>query len=209
MISCVAQLEPRNLFSELEQSNPDLYLENRELQEFSGDVPIHSSASNRIDLSNGKKILVDISPNSCHLESINPIHLGAIKAKIDQFLKSTKKVLPVIVHGDSSITGQGVVFEAQILEQLKNYSIGGTVHIILNNYLGNENSQTELRTSYHASNISRINENFVIFVSNENPEKVDFAIRTAIEYRQKFQRDVFIEIYGYKRPLPEERESYD
>ena len=91
--------------------------------------------------------------------------------------------MPILIHGDASITGQGVVFETQILEQLLNYSVGGAVHIVLNNYIGNENQENEGRSSFHASNIARINENFVIFVSNENPEKVDFAIRTAIEYR--------------------------
>lgn len=74
----------------------------------------------------------------------------------------------------------------------------------MNNSIGNDNTQNELRSSYHASNIAWINENFVIFVSNENPEKVDFAIRTAIEYRQKFGKDVFVEIYGYKKPFLDE-----
>ena len=127
--------------------------------------------------------MIDIAPNSCHLESINPILLGSVRAKLDQSNKPTSEILPILIHGDASITGQGVVFETQILEQLKNYSVGGAVHILLNNYIGNENQENENRTSHHASNIARINENFVIFVSNENPEKVDFAIRTAIEYR--------------------------
>ena len=183
MITCVARQEARHIFSELEQTNPDLYMRNPSVHDYSGDVPIHSSASNLIYLENGKKLLIDISPNSCHLESINPILLGSIRAKLDQTNKKTTEIMPILIHGDASITGQGVVFETQILEQLLNYSVGGAVHIVLNNYIGNENQENEGRSSFHASNIARINENFVIFVSNENPEKVDFAIRTAIEYR--------------------------
>jgi 2-oxoglutarate dehydrogenase complex dehydrogenase (E1) component-like enzyme len=112
---------------------------NQNVHDYSGDVPIHSSASNRIAYKNGKQLMIDIAPNSCHLESINPILLGSVRAKLDQSSKPTSEILPILIHGDASVTGQGVVFETQILEQLKNYSVGGAVHILLNNYIGNEN----------------------------------------------------------------------
>lgn len=80
--TCVVQDQPRNIFSELEQTNPDLYTR-KNIHDFSGDVPIHSSASNLIKFKNGKKLRINIAPNSCHLESINPVLMGAVKAKLD------------------------------------------------------------------------------------------------------------------------------
>lgn len=94
----------------MEQNNPELYTNNK-VYDFSGDVPIHSSASNFVEFENGKKLMIDIAPNSCHLESIDPVLLGSVKAKLDQNMKKSSEILPIIIHGDASITGQGVVFE--------------------------------------------------------------------------------------------------
>ncbi len=105
VITCAAQSEPRNIFSELEQTNPDLYTNNKNVYDYSGDVPIHQSASNLVEFKNGKKLLVDIAPNSCHLESIDPVLLGSVRAKLDQGNKPTEEILPIIIHGDASITG--------------------------------------------------------------------------------------------------------
>lgn len=92
-----------------------------------------------------------------------------------------------------------MVFETQILEKLKNYSVKGTVHIILNNQVGVISSQKYSRSTFHPSNISNINQNFQIFVNAQNPDAVDSAIKLAIEYRQTFGRDVFVELIGFRR----------
>ncbi len=93
------------IFSELEQNNPDLYSKTNKVFDFSGDVPIHSSASSLVKFENGKQLMIDIAPNSCHLESIDPVLLGSVRAKLDQGNKSAKEILPILIHGDASITG--------------------------------------------------------------------------------------------------------
>lgn len=165
-----------------------------------GDVKYHMGDSENITTDKGHSLHLSLLPNPSHLEAVNPVLMGVARAK--QRIKkdnSGKKTLAVMIHGDASFAGQGVVYELLNLSQLKGYSVGGAVHIILNNQIGYTTNPTEARSSPHATDIAKMLEIPAIRVNADEPEAVISATMLALEYRYLFKRDVVIDVVGYRR----------
>lgn len=166
---------------------------------FSNDVKYHIGASNRLEFPNGKSIILNLLPNPSHLEAVNPLVLGHTRAIQDRHADETREIsVPVVIHGDAALAGQGIIYELQQMELLDAYKVGGTVHVVFNNQIGFTTNPNDGRTAYYCSNIAKMNNNFVIHVNAHEPELVDFAFKLALEYRMKFKRDVFLDIVGYR-----------
>lgn len=166
----------------------------------SGDVKYHLGFANQIQTQKGKTIIVELAPNPSHLESINPVVQGYVRAKATMLYdKDYTKVIPILIHGDAAIAGQGITYEIAQMSQLVPYKIGGTIHIIVNNQLGFTTDYYDARSSTYCSDIAKIIDAPVFRVNGDDPEAVIFAVDTAVEYRQTFQKDIFIDILCYRR----------
>ena len=167
---------------------------------FDGDVKYHLGwTSERISTS-GKKINMNLAPNPSHLESVDPIVQGIARAKLENdFDNNTNKVLPIIVHGDAAIAGQGVVYEVIQMSRLKGYSTGGTIHLIVNNQVGFTTNYLDARSSTYCSDVGKVTLSPVLHVNSDDVEAVIHTVTFALEYRNKFNRDVFIDLLGYRK----------
>ena len=167
---------------------------------FDGDVKYHLGwTSERISTS-GKKINMNLAPNPSHLESVDPIVQGIARAKLENdFDNNTNKVLPIIVHGDAAIAGQGIVYEVIQMSRLKGYSTGGTIHLIVNNQVGFTTNYLDARSSTYCSDVGKVTLSPVLHVNSDDVEAVIHAVTFALEYRNKFNRDVFIDLLGYRK----------
>ncbi|WP_185865258.1 2-oxoglutarate dehydrogenase E1 component [Blattabacterium cuenoti] len=171
---------------------------------FSGDVKYHlgySSEKNIYD-TNGNRgnIKIYLLPNPSHLESVNPIVIGMTRAKIDYlYKKNLDKIIPVIIHGDASISGQGIVYEALQLSKLKGYQTGGAIHIIINNQIGFTTNEFESRSTWYCTDIAKTFSIPILHVNAESIESVIRSIRFAIDFRMYYKEDVFIDLIGYRK----------
>lgn len=167
----------------------------------SGDVKYHKGFSSDITTPEGRQVHVSLTANPSHLESVNPVVEGQARAK--QVLKGDEKershVVPVLIHGDAAISGQGVVYETMQLCRLKGYSTGGTLHIVINNQIGFTTLPQDSRSTANCTDIAHTFSAPVFHVNAEDPESCIFATHLAIELRQKFHCDVFIELNCYRK----------
>ena len=167
---------------------------------FDGDVKYHLGWTSERTSTSGKKINMNLAPNPSHLESVDPIVQGITRAKLENdFDNNTNKVLPIIVHGDAAIAGQGVVYEVIQMSRLKGYSTGGTVHLIINNQVGFTTNYLDARSSTYCSDVGKVTLSPVLHVNSDDVEAVIHAVTFALEYRNKFNRDVFIDLLGYRK----------
>ena len=167
---------------------------------FDGDVKYHLGWTSERTSASGKKINMNLAPNPSHLESVDPIVQGIARAKLENdFDNNTNKVLPIIVHGDAAIAGQGVVYEVIQMSRLKGYSTGGTIHLIVNNQVGFTTNYLDARSSTYCSDVGKVTLSPVLHVNSDDVEAVIHAITFALEYRNKFNRDVFIDLLGYRK----------
>ncbi len=160
----------------------------------SGDVKYHLGYSSDRILANGKKIHLSLCPNPSHLEAVNPVLVGRVRAK-----QKTKSVLGVSIHGDAAFAGQGVVVETLALSNIKGYKVDGIVHIVINNQVGFTANPSCARSSFYCTDMAKSIEVPVFHVSGDNPEAVSFVTNLAMEYRQKFKKDVVIDIICYRK----------
>ncbi|WP_025264158.1 2-oxoglutarate dehydrogenase E1 component [Wolbachia endosymbiont of Onchocerca volvulus] len=160
----------------------------------SGDVKYHLGYSSDRILANGKKIHLSLCPNPSHLEAVNPVLVGRVRAK-----QKTKSVLGVSIHGDAAFAGQGVVVETLALSNIKGYKVDGIVHIVINNQVGFTANPCCARSSFYCTDMAKLIEVPVFHVSGDNPEAVSFVTNLAMEYRQKFKKDVVIDIICYRK----------
>ena len=168
--------------------------------DFYGDVKYHNGYVTRDTDQLGNEMTIQMLPNPSHLEAVNPLVIGYARGKQDEMRDSKgSKVLPVLVHGDAAITGQGIIYETLQMEKLRGYSVGGTIHLIFNNQVGFTTEPLDGRSSRYSSNIGRSNENFLIMVNSEDPVEVKKAMKLALDYRNKFQKDVFVDLIGYRK----------
>lgn len=167
--------------------------------EGSGDVKYHKGFCSFIKTLKGSKLRVCLVDNPSHLEAVNPVVQGLVKAK--QKLKKNNKaaVVPLLIHGDASVAGQGVVYETLQMAKLDGYAVGGTVHIIVNNQIGFTASSQESRSTRTCVSIAKAFEAPVFYVSAEDPEACYRAVKWALEIRQKFLCDVFICLNSYRK----------
>ncbi len=164
-----------------------------------GDVKYHLGASSDREF-DGNSVHVSLTDNPSHLEAVNPIVLGQTRAK--QFFhkdKERKKVIPVLIHGDAAFAGQGVVAECFAMSGLKGHNIGGTIHIIVNNQIGFTTSPRFARSSPYPSDLGKVVESPILHCNGDDPESVVHCAKIAIEFRQKFNKDVVIDMICYRR----------
>ena len=166
----------------------------------SGDVKYHLGFSSEVDTANGKKIHLKLTPNPSHLEAVNPVVLGYCRAKADLLYKSEfDAVLPVLIHGDASVAGQGIVYEILQMSKLKGYYTGGTMHFVINNQIGFTTDFDDARSSDYSTSIAATIQAPVFHVNGDDPEAVVKCMEIATRYRQEFNSDIFIDMVCYRR----------
>ncbi|OUV59923.1 MAG: 2-oxoglutarate dehydrogenase E1 component [Candidatus Pelagibacter sp. TMED128] len=168
-------------------------------QEIGGDVKYHLGASSNREF-DGNSVHISLTDNPSHLEAVNPVVLGQVRAK--QFFHKDakrKKVIPVLIHGDAAFAGQGIVAECFAMSGLPGHNIGGTIHIIVNNQIGFTTAPRFARSSPYPSDVAKIAQAPIFHVNGDDPEAVVHCAKIATEYRQKFNRDVVIDMVCYRR----------
>ncbi|MFC7387525.1 multifunctional oxoglutarate decarboxylase/oxoglutarate dehydrogenase thiamine pyrophosphate-binding subunit/dihydrolipoyllysine-residue succinyltransferase subunit [Sphaerisporangium rhizosphaerae] len=167
----------------------------------SGDVKYHLGASGDFTTPSGKKIAASVVANPSHLEAVDPVLEGVVRAKQDLLERGEEgfTVLPVLVHGDAAFAGQGVVAETLHLSQLRGYRTGGTVHVVVNNQVGFTTSPASSRSSVYATDVARMIQAPIFHVNGDDPEAVVRVGHLAYEYRKKFRKDVVIDLVCYRR----------
>jgi 2-oxoglutarate dehydrogenase E1 component len=165
-----------------------------------GDVKYHLGFSSQIETPNGKKVHMKLVPNPSHLEAVNPVLEGFTRAKADVMYGSDyDRILPILIHGDSAAAGQGVVYETTQMSQLDGYYTGGSIHFVINNQIGFTTTYDDARSSTYCTAAASLVQAPVFHVNGDDPEAVVFAAELAVEYRQKFNNDVFIDMVCYRR----------
>ncbi|HAX48937.1 MAG TPA: multifunctional oxoglutarate decarboxylase/oxoglutarate dehydrogenase thiamine pyrophosphate-binding subunit/dihydrolipoyllysine-residue succinyltransferase subunit, partial [Bacteroidetes bacterium] len=168
--------------------------------EGSGDVKYHLGASGVYETLNGEDINVSVASNPSHLEFVNPVVEGIVRAKQQMMNDSDRnKYIPVLLHGDAAIAGEGIVAETLNLSQLKGYSTGGTIHIIINNQIGFTTSPVDARSTVYASDVAKMVQAPIFHVNGDDPEATLLVTKLAYEYRMRFHKDVVIDVYSFRR----------
>ena len=166
----------------------------------SGDVKYHLGVSADRELPDGSRIHLSLTPNPSHLEAVNPVVLGKVRAK--QMLEGDterERVMGILLHGDAAFAGQGMVAETLELSNLRGYRTGGTIHIIVNNQIGFTTSPSFARSSPYPSDAAKIIQAPIFHANGDDPEAVVHVCRMAAEYRQRFHRDIVIDVFCYRR----------
>jgi 2-oxoglutarate dehydrogenase E1 component len=166
---------------------------------FDGDVKYHLGYSCDAIASNGEKVHLTLSPNPSHLEAVDPVVQGIARAKIDNYLKNENSIVPVLVHGDAAVAGQGIVYEVVQMALLDGYRTGGTIHIVVNNQVGFTTNYLDARSSIYCTDVAKTTHTPVFHVNADDVEAVVHTILFALEYREKFNMDVFIDLLGYRK----------
>lgn len=166
---------------------------------FDGDVKYHYGYSNDIKTASGNEVHLTLCPNPSHLEAVNPVVEGLTRAKIDHYLKSEDKILPVLVHGDAAIAGQGIMYEIVQMALLNGYRTGGTIHIVTNNQVGFTTNYLDGRSSTYCTDVAKTTLCPVFHVNADDVEAVIETMKIALEYRMKFKMDVFVDLLGYRK----------
>lgn len=165
-----------------------------------GDVKYHLGCTLEKETMSGKKINLSIAPNPSHLEAVNPVVEGIARAKADKrYNRNYKEVAPILIHGDASIAGQGIVYEVIQMSQLPAYKTGGTIHLVINNQLGFTTNYLDGRSSTYCTDVAKTIQSPVFHVNGDDVEAVVYTIGLAMEFRQKFQRDIFIDLLSYRK----------
>lgn len=185
---------PREIFAHFEDADPERYLGG-------GDVKYHLGYSSDRVTESGHKVHLTLTFNPSHLEFVNPVVEGRVRAKQDRLgtKNAERAVLPLLIHGDAAFIGQGVVPETLNMSLLEGYRTGGTIHVIVNNQVGFTTNPNESRSTRYSSDITRMLKVPVFHVNGEDPEAVAQVAQLASEWRQKFGMDVVIDMYCYRR----------
>lgn len=165
-----------------------------------GDVKYHLGFSSQVVTTSGKTIHLKLVPNPSHLESVNPVVMGFARAKADiLYDHEYDRILPILIHGDAAVAGQGIVFETAQMSQLHGYHTGGTLHFVINNQIGFTTDFDDARTSTYCTGVGNMIQAPIFHINGDDPEAVVFAVELATEYRQLFHTDVFIDMVCYRR----------
>ena len=165
----------------------------------SGDVKYHLGASANREFDNNL-VHVSLTANPSHLEAVNPVVLGQVRAKQDYHDDAERnKVIPILLHGDAAFAGQGIVAECFAMSGLTGHNIGGTIHIIVNNQIGFTTQPEFSRSSPYPSEVAKMVQAPIFHVNGDDPEAVTYCAKVATEYRQKFKRDVVLDIFCYRK----------
>jgi 2-oxoglutarate dehydrogenase E1 component len=167
---------------------------------FDGDVKYHLGWTSNRKTDSGHKIYMNIAPNPSHLEAVGPVVQGIARAKQEKYHPNNiENVLPIIIHGDAAIAGQGVVYEVVQMERLKGYKTGGTIHIVVNNQVGFTTNYLDGRSSTYCTDVAKTNLCPVLHVNSDDVEAVVHATIFALNYRMRYKRDIFIDLLGYRK----------
>jgi 2-oxoglutarate dehydrogenase E1 component len=165
-----------------------------------GDVKYHLGFSSERTTADGRKLQLSLAPNPSHLETVGPIVEGITRSKIDaEYQNDNQQVVPIIIHGDASIAGQGVVYETLQMSELKGYTTGGTIHLVVNNQIGFTTNYLDARSSVYCTDVAKTTQCPIFHVNADDVEAVVYTVELAVEYRQRFHRDVFIDLLGYRK----------
>lgn len=181
------------VFSEFEDADPRRHLGG-------GDVKYHLGYSSDWDTSSGGRVHLSLCFNPSHVEFINPVALGRMRAKQDRAEDKAREAgMAILIHGDASFAGEGIVQETLNLSGLSGYTTGGTIHVIINNQIGFTTSPREGRSSIYASGVAKMLQVPIFHVNGEDPEAVAQVANLAMEFRANFKRDVVVDLYGFRR----------
>jgi 2-oxoglutarate decarboxylase len=172
-----------------------------------GDVKYHQGAQGERETATGKKVALSLSPNPSHLEAVDPVVEGMTRARQDEWMKDREMsrdeamnhALPVLLHGDAAFAGQGIVMETLQLAQLIGYRTGGTIHIIINNQIGFTTSAEAGRSSIYSTDVARMTQLPIFHINGDDPEAAYRTMRIALDYRQRFKKDVVLDVVGFRR----------
>jgi 2-oxoglutarate dehydrogenase E1 component len=184
----------KEVFLEFEGKNFD------EDTPFGGDVKYHLGYSTDVVTKGGKKVHLSLCPNPSHLEAVDPVVEGLTRSKIDfKYNGDDTKIAPILIHGDASVAGQGIVYEVLQMEKLDGYRTGGTIHVVINNQIGFTTNFKDARSSTYCTDVAKTVLSPVFHVNGDDVEALAYVVNLAMEYRQVFHEDVFIDILCYRR----------
>jgi 2-oxoglutarate dehydrogenase E1 component len=167
---------------------------------FAGDVKYHLGYSSDVVTTAGKNVHLSVAPNPSHLEAVDSVVQGIVRSKIDNTPGGDEnQIAPILIHGDAAIAGQGVVYEVIQMSLLRGYRTGGTIHLVVNNQIGFTTNYIDGRSSTYCTDVAKVTLSPVFHVNADDVEALVYTIQLALEYRQKFHRDVFIDILGYRK----------
>jgi 2-oxoglutarate dehydrogenase E1 component len=167
---------------------------------FDGDVKYHMGYSSDLKSNNGKQVHLSLTPNPSHLEAVDPVVEGIARAKIDTIHQGdNSKVCPILIHGDAALAGQGIVYEVLQMSQLDGFKTGGTIHIVINNQVGFTTNYLDARSSTYCTDVAKTVLSPVFHVNGDDVEAVVYVSQLAMEFRQTFKRDVFIDVLCYRK----------
>lgn len=164
-----------------------------------GDVKYHMGFSSQVTTPKGKTVDLKLAPNPSHLEAVNPVVEGFVKAKIDNLYNDTSSIMPILIHGDAAVAGQGIGYELIQMSKLEAYHTGGTIHFVINNQVGFTTDFDEARSSIYCTDLAKAVDAPVLHVNGDKPESVVYCMKVAVEYRQKFKGDIFVDMVCYRR----------
>jgi 2-oxoglutarate dehydrogenase E1 component len=166
----------------------------------SGDVKYHMGYGSELQTPDNKTVHLKLMPNPSHLEAVDPIVVGFARAKADVMYESNyDEILPVLIHGDASVAGQGIVYEVLQMSKLEGYYTGGTIHFVINNQIGFTTDFDDARSSDYCTSLASMVQAPVMHVNGDDPEAVIRCVEIATRYRQQFNADVFIDMVCYRR----------
>ncbi len=165
-----------------------------------GDVKYHLGYSSTIPATEGETVSLILAPNPSHLEAVDPVVEGIARARIEQEYKgNNEQIIPILIHGDASISGQGIVYEVLQMSELTGYKTGGTIHIVTNNQLGFTTNYLDGRSSTYCTDIGKTILSPIFHVNADDVEAVVYTVQLATKFRQQFHKDVFIDLLGYRK----------
>ncbi|WNH08903.1 2-oxoglutarate dehydrogenase E1 component [Thalassobellus suaedae] len=169
-------------------------------EDIDGDVKYHLGLTLDKTYQNGKTIKMNLVPNPSHLETVASVAEGITRAKIDiDYEGDDQKILPIIVHGDAAIAGQGIAYEVAQMSQLNGYKTGGTIHIVVNNQIGFTTNYLDARSSTYCTDVAKVTLSPVLHVNADDAEAVVHAVELALDYRMRYKKDVYIDLLGYRK----------
>ncbi|MFJ1351263.1 2-oxoglutarate dehydrogenase E1 component [Capnocytophaga canimorsus] len=193
VLANILKKSPQDIFSEFDGKD-------YEVENFDGDVKYHLGLTSERVTPSGKKINLNLAPNPSHLETVSAVIEGITRAKQDRYFPNDiSKVLPVAIHGDAAIAGQGLVYEVIQMAKLKGFKTGGTIHIVINNQVGFTTNNTDARSGTYCTDIAKVTNSPVLHVNSDDTEAVVHALLFALDYRMTFGTDIFIDLLGYRK----------
>jgi len=184
----------KDIFSEFEGKGFDVN------SPFGGDVKYHLGYSTDVKTDSGKNVHLSLCPNPSHLETVDSVVQGMVRSKIDfKYGGDYNRIAPILIHGDASLAGQGITYEVLQMAKLDGYKTGGSIHLVINNQVGFTTNYKDARSSTYCTDLAKVTLSPVFHVNGDDVEAIVYAINMAVEYRQKYHNDVFIDILCYRR----------